>query len=263
MSTARNIVSRVEGGIGWLVFDRPDKRNAVTVAMTINATQIIEKFAQDDGVRVIIVTGAGDEAFVSGADISEFEDRQHDAASAAEYYLKTDQMYHALRSADKPTIAMIHGYCMGGGVALAACCDLRLCSEEAVFAITAARLGLAYPTHMVEAVLQVIGPAFTKELLFTGQRFTAADVARMGLVNRIVAKDELEPLTRDVAGIIAANAPLSVKAAKITVSELLKDSAQRDLARCRQWVETCADSEDYASGRRAFMAKRKPVFVGR
>ena len=262
-SESDKILAHVDGAIGWLTVNQPEKRNAVSLAMAARATEVIEQFSKDDGVRVIILAGSGDAAFVSGADISEFEEKRNDAKAAAEYHLKSSQMYRAVKETEKPTIAMIRGYCMGGGVALAASCDLRFCSDDAVFAIPAARLGLGYRRYMVELVLNLLGPAYTKEMLFTGNRFTGAEAAQMGLVNRVLEKSKLDSFVTQIAATITTNAPLSVHASKVVVEELLKDSEEQDLERCERLVQGCAASEDYAEGRRAFMKKTKPVFMGR
>lgn len=259
---SEKILAHADGAIGWITVNQPAKRNAISLAMAARATEVIKQFSEDDSVRVIILTGSGDTAFVSGADISEFEDKRNDAAAAADYHMKSSRMYRAVREIEKPTIAMIHGYCMGGGVALAASCDLRFCSEDAVFAIPAARLGLGYRRYMVELVLNLIGPAYTKEMLFTGNQFTGVEAASMGLVNRVVLKSELESFVGQIATTIAGNAPLSVKASKVIIEELLKDSGARDLERCERLVQECADSKDYVSGRQAFMKKSRPVFTG-
>lgn len=257
------VLTRREGAIAWLTFNQPQKRNAISLDMSVRAREVIEDFANDDSLHVLVVTGTGDKAFVSGADISEFEDKRNSAAAAAEYSAVSRRMFDALYEADKPTIAMIHGYCIGGGVAIAASCDLRICSDDAAFAIPAARLGIGYGVEFTRRIMDLVGPAFAKEILYTARRFPAAEAAAMGLVNRVVAKDGLEDYVRDYAETIAGNAPLSIRTSKAVVNELVKDPEARDLARCQTMIAACSDSEDFAEARRAFMEKRRPVFVGR
>lgn len=257
------ILTREDGPIAWLVFNQPEKRNAVSLDMTVRALEAVERFAAAEALRVLVVRGGGENAFVSGADISEFEEKRGSAEAAAEYSRISTRMYDALAAVEKPTIAMIHGYCIGGGVALAACCDLRIAADDASFAIPAARLGIGYGTEFTRRIIDLVGPAFTKELLYTAKRFPAAEAAAMGLVNRVVPKAELEAVVGDYAGTIAGNAPLSIRATKVIVGELLKDAGARDLGRCAAMISACADSRDFAEARRAFMEKRKPAFEGR
>jgi len=262
-SGQEKILTRRDGPIVWLTFNQPEKRNAMSLDMTVRAREVVEEFAADDDQRVLILTGAGKSAFVSGADISEFEEKRNNAEAAAEYSKVSTGMFDALYAVDKPTIAMIHGFCIGGGMALAASCDLRFCSDDASFAIPAARLGIGYRISFTRRIMDIAGPAFAKEILFTARRFPAADAAAMGLVNRVIAKDELDDFVRETAEAIAGNAPMSLNTSKAVVAELLKDPEARDLARCESMIASCADSLDFAEARRAFMEKRKPVFVGR
>lgn len=257
------ILTRADGQVRWLIFNQPEKRNAISLAMSVRAQAVVEEFAADDTARVLIVTGAGEEAFVSGADISEFEQARSNAASTDAYADATIPLFTTLRQVEKPTIAMIHGYCFGGGMLIAASCDLRFCSDDARFAVPAARLGIGYRFDLTQMIMNIVGPAFTKELLYTAERIDAAKALRIGLVNEFFPKAELDARVRATASTIAANAPLSHRTTKVAVAEALKDPAERDLARCDQLVATCADSEDFRNARRAFMEKRKPVFAGR
>ncbi len=262
MTTDKMIAQKADG-IGWMIFNNPERHNAVSLEMWQAAIEIIEDFLRDDAVRVIVVRGAGEKAFVSGADISKFEDERAEAEAVKRYDEATEGVYSGLLNAPKPTIAMIQGYCIGGGANLAVCCDLRICSDNARFAIPAARLGLGYGYTRVRRLLNLIGPAFAKEIFFTARQFTAEEAMTMGLVNRVVPQAELEPYATDYARRIAENAPLTVGAIKRVVGEALKDPADRDLALCDRLVRECFESQDYAEGRRAFMEKRKPVFTGR
>jgi enoyl-CoA hydratase len=250
-------------GIGWLVFNNPERHNAVSLEMWEAAIRIIQDFVADDAVRVIVVRGEGGRAFVSGADISKFEDERAAANAVQRYDEATEGTYTALRASPKPTIAMIQGYCIGGGMNLAVCCDLRFCNESARFAIPAAKLGLGYGYSRVKRLLDVTSAPFAREIFFTARQFTAEEAAGMGLVNRVLPDGELEAYVTDTARQIAANAPLTVKALKTVIAEALKDPDDRDLARCDQLVADCFASQDYAEGRQAFKEKRKPVFTGR
>jgi enoyl-CoA hydratase len=257
------MLSKKSDGLGWMIFNNPEKRNAVSLDMWLAATRIMQDFAADDEVRVIVIAGAGDKSFVAGADISKFDDERAEADAVARYNDATEGAYQAVLTSPKPTIAMIQGYCIGGGANLAVCADLRIASERARFAIPAARLGLGYDYPRVRRVMSLVGPSFAKEIFFTARQFTADEALGMGLVNRVVPHDELERLTVETAGTIAANAPLTMKAIKEAVHEALADEAQRDLDRIERLVQDCFESEDYEEGRRAFAEKRKPAFKGR
>jgi enoyl-CoA hydratase len=256
------MIAQKRDGIGWMIFNNPERHNAVSLEMWDAANEIIEDFIRDDAVRVIVVRGAGEKSFVSGADISKFDDERAEKEAVKRYDDATEQAYTGLRSAPKPTIAMIQGYCIGGGANLAVCCDLRIAGENARFAIPAARLGLGYGYPRIRRLLDVISPSFAKEIFFTARQFTAEEARIMGLVNRVVPHAELEAFVTDYARQIAANAPLTVTSIKRIVGEALKDPAERDIALCERLVRQCFDSEDYAEGRRAFMEKRKPAFTG-
>jgi enoyl-CoA hydratase len=255
------ILTRREGAVRWLVFNRPEKHNALSLEMNEQALAVIEAFAASEDERVLVLAGAGEKAFVSGADISEFEAKRHDAASAAQYGRLTARMFEALREVEKPTVAMIRGYCFGGGVALACSCDIRICDDTALFAIPAARLGIGYGTDYVKLLADLVGPSFAKEFLYTARRYPAEEARAIGLVNRIAPAAELEAYVRDYALSMAANAPLTQRAAKIVVAELYRGAGEG--ARGAAAVAACADSEDFRDARRAFMEKRKPVFRGK
>jgi enoyl-CoA hydratase/carnithine racemase len=250
-------------GLGWIIFNNPERHNAVSLDMWLAAIEIIDDFAKDDAVRVIIVRGAGDKSFISGADISKFDDERAEAAAVARYNKATETAYSDLMNAPKPTISMIQGYCIGGGANLAVCCDLRICSDNARFAIPAAKLGLGYDYPRVWRLMNLIGPSYASEIFFTARQFSAEEALAMGLVNRVVPRAELETFVTDYARTIADNAPLTVKAIKCTIAEALKDKDERDLALCDRLVGECFESQDYAEGRLAFKEKRKPAFKGK
>jgi enoyl-CoA hydratase/carnithine racemase len=262
LRTGRMIAAR-EGAIGWITFNQPAKHNAVSLDMWEALHESVTAFAADPDVRVIVLKGAGEKAFVSGADISEFEDKRSTTRTIADYDSVAHAASMALRGVDKPTIAMIRGYCVGAGVALALNCDLRIASEDARFAVPAARLGLGYDFDGVRRLVEVVGPSFAREIFYTARQFSAVEAAGMALVNRVVAVEALETFVRDYAATIAENAPLTVSSIKTLVAQALKDESQRDMALCKEVVKRCFDSADYVEGRQAFMEKRKAKFTGR
>jgi len=257
------ILCEKAGGVGRLIFNNPARHNAVSLEMWEAAEAVLNDLSGDHQVRVIVVTGAGGKAFVSGADISKFEDERATAEAVAHYNVVVARALQALQETAKPTIAVIRGYCIGGGVGLAICCDLRFCTEGSRFGIPAARLGLGYGIDGVSRLVDLVGPAFAKEIFFTARQFSAHEAAAMGLVNRVVPEAELDQLVRDTADTIAGNAPLTLRSIKRIVGEVLKDESARDIAACDRLVRACFDSRDYIEGRQAFVEKRKPVFVGR
>jgi len=257
------MIARKEGGIGWMIFNQPEKRNAVSYEMWLAVPKIMAAFEADPEVRTIVLAGAGEQAFVSGADISEFEKKRSSEEAVKVYDAAGEAAHAAIIGALKPTISMIRGICIGGGVGIALTTDLRICSSDAVFAVPAARLGLGYRYAGIKRLVDVVGPAFAKEIFFTASKFTAEDARIMGLVNRVVAPAELESAVRTMANTIAANAPLTIKAAKLAINAALEDPERRHLEAVAEAIRACFASADYIEGRRAFMEKRKPVFQGR
>jgi enoyl-CoA hydratase/carnithine racemase len=256
------LVARTEGGIGWIVFNNPDKRNAVSQEMHEAMTAVLGDYARDPAVRVVILRGAGDQAFISGADISQFAERRATPEAARESDTVSERSNQALRECPKPTIAMIYGYCMGGGLGTAIACDLRIAADDARFGIPAAKLGVGYRYAGVKRLVDLVGPSFTTEIFYTGRQFSAQEALQMGLVNRVLPARELEAYVLDYAGAICANAPLTIAALKRCVTEIRKDPAERDLDLCQKMVDDCFASRDFIEGRTAFMEKRRPVFVG-
>ena len=256
------IISRREDGVGHVVFNNPDKRNAVSLDMWQAVDQALDRFAADEEIRAVVLSGAGGRAFVSGADVSKFEEERSGAEAVAHYNATTARIYAKLHTFAKPTIAQITGSCVGGGVALAVCCDLRICGQISRFGIPAAKLGLGYGFAGLQRLVHLIGPAFAKEMFFTARLFSAAEAYEMGLVNRVVPDDQVEGYVADYARTISGNAPLTVGAVKAVVGEVLKDPAERDLARCERLVQACFASRDYVEGRQAFLEKRPPRFIG-
>jgi enoyl-CoA hydratase/carnithine racemase len=256
------LIGRKEGAIGWMIFNNPERRNAISREMWQAIPDVLAAFEADPEVRVVIFTGAGEKAFVAGADISQFEEQRADAAAEARYSQASAAANLAMAGVSKPTIAMIRGYCIGGGLAVALTCDMRICEEGSRFGIPAARLGLGYGFGGIKALIDLVGPSIAKEILFTARHFTAAEALRVGLVNRVASPAELEPLARDYARMIGENAPLTVRAAKMAAREAMRDPEKRRLAEVEAAVAACFDSADFKEGRTAFMEKRRPVFRG-
>ena len=259
---AEKMLSRKEGSIGYVIFNNPERHNAVSLDMWQAAGEMLDDFRNDDNIKVVVVTGAGGKAFVSGADISRFEKERSNEDAVKHYNEVLDKSYRAFHEFPKPVIAMIRGYCIGGGMGLATCCDIRIATDKSTFAVPAAKLGLGYGYSGLKRLVDVVGPSFAKEIFYTARQFTAAEAVTMGLINRVVADGELEKYVSDYAAVIAGNAPLTIKAAKGTVQEIMKHDSERDLARSAALVDACFKSSDYEEGRKAFMEKRKPVFTG-
>jgi enoyl-CoA hydratase len=262
MTQTDKMLSRKEGRVGYVIFNNPDRHNAVSLDMWESAGQMLDQFAHDPNINVVVVTGAGGMAFVSGADISKFEKERSSEEAIARYNVAVETSYSAFHEFPKPTIAMIRGYCIGGGMGLATCCDIRIATEGSKFAVPAAKLGLGYAYPGLKRLVDVVGPSFAMEIFYTARQFTAAEAKDMGLVNRVVPDQDLEKYVKDYAEMIAGNAPLTIKAVKGTICEMVKDESKRDVKRSAALVDACFKSRDYEEGRKAFMEKRKPVFTG-
>jgi enoyl-CoA hydratase/carnithine racemase len=256
------ILSRKEGAVGHLIFNNPERHNAVSLDMWAAAEAAVADFKADPKVRVMVVSGAGGKAFVSGADISKFEKDRATEEGVKRYGEQVERAYASFYEFPKPSIAMIRGYCIGGGMALAMCCDMRIATDNSTFGIPAAKLGLGYGYKGIKRLIDVVGPSFAKEIFYTARQFTAAEAERMGLVNRVLPSDKLEQYVSDYAVTIAGNAPLTVDAVKFIVGEVVRPESERDLAACDALVAQCFASADYKEGREAFMEKRKPNFIG-
>ena len=234
MTQTDKLLARKEAGVGIVTFNNPDRHNAVSLDMWQACTRILEQFAADDAVRVVVLTGAGGKAFVSGADISKFASERASIEATRAYDVATAAAFNSIYEFPKPTIAMIRGYCIGGGVGLASCCDLRICSANSKFAVPAAKLGLGYGYAGLKRLVDIVGQSFAKEIFYTARQFDAQEAYAMGLVNRVVPGAELETYVKSITDMICANAPLTIKAVKFTVGEILKDESKRDVARVEE-----------------------------
>jgi len=260
--TERLIVEK-QGTVGWITFNNPARRNAISIDMWEAMPKAFDRFEQDPEIRVIVLKGEGDKAFVSGADVSQYE-KQRSGAEGIQYYEEiSGRVVERLQGCDKVVIAMIRGYCLGAGVNIALCCDLRLAAEDARLGIPAAKLGLGYRASSLKNLIDTVGPAYAREVLLTGRHFRADEAKAMGLVHRVVPVAELEALVLEYCTMISENAPLTIRASKRIVRELLRANPALDAQACAALVKQCFDSQDYIEGRRAFMEKRKPVFRGK
>jgi enoyl-CoA hydratase len=250
-------------GVGIVTFNNPEKRNAMSLDMWEGFGNALTELRDDADVRVVILVGAGDKAFVSGADISQFEQTRHNAQASEEYSRRSAAQRALLANYPKPTIACIRGFCLGGGMQVAMMSDIRIAAEDSRFGIPAAKLGIAYGYDGLKHLVSLVGPSWARLIMYTGMRIESAEALRIGLVDRVVADAELWNATMEIARTISANAPLAIKAAKITIAEVLKDESHRDMDAIKQIGTACMDSEDFREGRRAFMEKRKPEFTGK
>jgi len=257
------ILKAITEGVGVVTFNNPEKRNAMSLDMWEGLGQALTELRDDGNVRVVILVGAGDKAFVSGADISQFEKTRHNAAASEEYSRRSAAQRALLADYPKPTISCIRGFCLGGGMQVAMLTDIRIAAEDSQFGIPAARLGIAYGYDGLRHLVSLVGPSWARLIMYTGMRISSKEALRIGLVDRVIANDELWNATMEIARTISGNAPLAIQAAKITIAQVLKDPADRDMEAIKKIGMACMDSEDFREGRRAFMEKRKPHFKGR
>jgi enoyl-CoA hydratase len=256
------MLSEIEDGVGLIIFNQPDKRNAMSVGMWDGLVRILDAFARDPAVRVVVLTGAGNRAFVAGADVSQFGEQRGDAGARRDYDALSGAGCAALAGFAKPTIARLRGFCLGEGLGIAMQCDLRVAGVDSEFGVPGARLGIAYGFDMVSKLISLVGPAHARKLLYTGQRIESAEAQRIGLVNEVVDDAELSERVMDLARTIADNAPLSVHAMKLTVNEAAKPTGPRDHAAVEAAIAACFDSEDFYEGSAAFLEKRLARFRG-
>jgi enoyl-CoA hydratase/carnithine racemase len=257
------ILQNVSDGVGVITFNNPDKRNAMSLEMWEGLGHALTSLRDDPDIRVVILVGAGDKAFMSGADISQFEKTRHNAAASEEYSKRSEAQRALLASYPKPTIACIRGFCLGGGMQVAMLTDIRIASDNSQFGIPAAKLGIAYGYDGLKHLVSLVGPSWARLIMYTGMRIDAGEALRIGLVDRVLPDGELWSATMDIARTISGNAPLAIKAAKLTIAEVLKDESKRDMEAIKAIGRACMDSEDFREGRTAFMEKRKPQFKGR
>ena len=257
------ILKNIADGVGVVTFNNPEKRNAMSIEMWEGLGQALAELRDDDDVRVVILRGAGDKAFMSGADISQFEKNRRDAKANEEYNRKSDAQRALLAEYPKPTISCIRGFCLGGGMQIAMLTDMRFAAADSQFGIPAAKLGIAYGFDGLRHLVSLVGPSWARLILYTGMRIDSAEALRIGLVDRVMANDKLWDETLEIARTVSGNAPLAVKAAKITIAQVLKDKDERDMGAIKAISTACMDSEDFREGRQAFMEKRKPQFKGR
>ncbi|MGA7717919.1 MAG: enoyl-CoA hydratase [Bradyrhizobium sp.] len=257
------ILKGVTDGVGIVTFNNPEKRNAMSIEMWEGVGQALVELREDEQVRVVVLTGAGDKAFMSGADISQFEKTRHNAQASEEYNRRSESQRAVLAHFPKPTIACIRGFCLGGGMQVAMSADMRFASDNSQFGIPAAKLGIAYGYDGLKHLVSLVGPSQARLIMYTGMRIDAAEALRIGLVDRVVADEKLWDETFEIARTISGNAPLSVKASKITIAQVLQDRNERDMAAIKAISTACMDSEDFREGRQAFMEKRTPKFRGR
>ena len=258
-----SLIVEKRGAVGWIVFNQPAKRNAINGAMWRGIPQAMAQYDADPEVRCVAFRGAGTEAFASGADISEFDEIRAQKSSVAEYDGLLDQVLHSIQDSRKPSVAMIYGFCMGGGLEVALACDLRYCGRSAQFGIPAAKLGLAYNVEGHKRLIETVGHARAREIMFLGRRYSAEEGLAMGLVNQVFHDAELESELGRIIDQLCENAPLSIANSKTIIEEYVKASGAPDAANMKAAIERCAKSGDYQEGRRAFMEKRKPAFKGK
>ncbi|MEK9794113.1 MAG: enoyl-CoA hydratase [Hyphomicrobiales bacterium] len=256
------IIAKKENNIGWMIINNPERRNAISLEMREAMTQVFVEYEKDQDIRVLIIKGHGGKAFISGADISEFKEVRNNYEAEKLYAKATDVMTSAMNAFSKPIIAMIEGYCVGGGVATAIAADIRIAADNTKYAIPAAKLGLAYGFDNLRQLVELVGPANAKRILFTADMLDANTAHHMGLINEVVEVDKLEQYVIDMANRISINAPLTIMASKETVKHILR-SEIRDLKKLDQLSEQCFNSNDFKEGREAFMEKRKPNFTGK
>ena len=263
LTTEEKLLAKRDGAVAQIIFNNPKKMNAVSLDMWERLIGLLEDYAKDPTLRVLVVSGAGGKAFVSGADISKFEQTRSTPEGVAKYGNTSAKAYETLYNFPKPTIAKIQGYCIGGGMNVAMCCDIRVATDTAKFGIPAGRLGLGYGFPGVKKLSEVIGISRAMEMFYTARQYSAKDALDMGLINSAVSEAELEATVNTMTGQISENAPLTIATIKAVAREIGRPSPERNYAKLDRMVQACFDSEDYIEGRRAFMEKRKPQFRGR
>jgi enoyl-CoA hydratase len=262
-SPTQKVQSWLEGATLHIRFNNPARHNALSVDMWEAVPHLLVPAESDERVRLVVFSGAGEKAFVSGADISQFEDMRAAREAVTRYEQIAETALMSIERFAKPTLSCIRGFCIGGGVNVAISCDIRIATTDSVFSIPAARLGLGYRYSAMKNLVDLVGPGAAKDLFFTARKIDGTEAKSLGLVTRVCEPDRLDALLAEYTGSIAVNAPLTIHAAKAIMGEVLKPSPELDMERCQQLIRGCFDSADYAEGRKAFMEKRKPVFTGK
>ncbi len=261
--TSGLIGAEARGSVGWLIWNNPSKLNALSPGMAEDALHVIETYEADPAIKVVVMRGAGRKAFISGADIKSFDKTRANAQTTLTARNTSNQLRLRLLNLEKPLIAMIYGYCLGGGLGMALNADLRFASSDAEFSVPAALRGVAYAPEGLKSLVDLVGPSVAKDIMFSARRLKADEALRVGLINRVVDADELEDVTVAYAETLAANAPLSIRASKFFINQLGLERAQRNDARMDAMQREAEASEDFKEATKSFIEKRKPVFLGR
>ena len=261
--TSGLVGAETTGAIGWLIWDNPTKLNALSPGMSEDALTVIEAYEADPAIKVVVMRGAGRKAFISGGDIKSFDKTRADAETARLAREAPAKLRLKLLNLEKPLIAMIYGYCLGGGLGMALNADMRFASSDAQFSVPAALRGIAYAPEGLKSLVDLVGPSIAKDIMFSGRRLKTDEALRIGLINRVVDVEELEAVTVAYAETLAANAPLSIRASKFFINQLGLERAQRDEARMDAMQREAEGSEDFKEATLSFVEKRKPVFHGR
>lgn len=263
ISTTERVKTWLEATTLHIQFNNPVRHNALSVDMWEAVPPLLDVALHDERVRLVVFSGAGDKAFVSGADITQFEDQRAAKEAVNRYEKMAEECLQSIANFAKPTLACIQGYCIGGGVNVAISCDIRIASSDSVFSIPAARLGLGYRYSAMKNLVDLIGPGNAKDLFFSARRIDANEARFLGLISRVCEPTDLPALLKEYTDALAANAPITIAAAKAITAEILKPSPELDMAKCQTLIRGCFESADYAEGRKAFMEKRPPVFIGK
>jgi enoyl-CoA hydratase len=263
ISTTERVQSWLDQTTLHIRFNNPARHNALSVDMWEAVPPLLDVASHDDRVRLVVFSGAGEKSFVSGADITQFEDQRAAKEAVDRYEKMAEECLQSIANFAKPTLACIQGYCIGGGVNVAISCDIRIASSNSVFSIPAARLGLGYRYSAMKNLVDLIGPGNAKDLFFSARKIDASEARFLGLISRVCEPADLPALLKEYNDALAENAPITIAAAKAITAEILKPSPELDMAKCQTLIRGCFESADYAEGRKAFMEKRKPVFIGK
>ena len=256
------MIAHVDQGIGWMVFNNPKRHNALSLEMWRGISQIVDYFESHPDVRVVVMRGAGEKAFVSGADITEFDKNRSSAEQEQDYGKVSATGARSLASMTKPLIALITGYCIGGGLATALHADIRFATPDSTFGIPAAKLGLGYDYEGLAKLSRIVGPAHARDILFSARFLSAEEAYQCGIVQFISERESIESDVTEYAERVASNAPLTIRAAKAAVNAFESQPDDDAIQQVRSMVRDCFNSHDYKEGRKAFAEKRRPKFSG-